>query len=151
MIQRIQSIYLLLTALCMSLAIFLPFSSYVVGDNTLVFNSFGFTLANKQIAFMPLYPILISSALFALVSIFLYKTRNRQLMINKINYLLILLVIVLMFIDFGSLDSALGENQTKVSYGIGMFLPVAALVFNFLANRGIKNDEKLIKSLDRLR
>lgn len=151
MVQRIQTIYLFLTALCMSLAIFLPFSSYLVGESTLVFNSFGFILANKQVAFMPLYPILISSALFALVSIFLYKARNRQLMINKINYLLILLVIVLMFIDFGSLDSALGDNQTKVSYGIGMFLPIAALVFNFLANRGIKSDEKLIKSLDRLR
>ena len=112
MIQRIQTIYLLLTALCMSLAIFLPFSSYLVGENILVFNSLGFVLGNKQVAFMPLYPILISSALFALVSIFLYKTRNRQLMINKINYLLILLVIVLMFIDFGSLDNAL------VSYGV---------------------------------
>jgi hypothetical protein len=150
MIQRIQTIYMLLTALCMSLAILLPFSTYLVGENTLVFNSFGFTLANKQIAFMPLYPILISSALFALVSVFLYKARIRQLMINKINYLLILLVIVLMFIDFGSLDTALGKTQA-MSYGIGMFLPVAALVFNFLANRGIKSDEKLIKSLDRLR
>ena len=151
MIQRIQTIYLLLTALCMSLAIFFPFSSYLVGENILVFDSCGFTLANKQVTFIPLYPILISSSLFALISIFLYKARSRQLMINKINYLLILLVIVLMFIDFGSLDSALGDNQTKVSYGVGMFLPIAALVFNFLANRGIKSDEKLIKSLDRLR
>lgn len=151
MIQRIQTIYLLLTAICMGLTVFFPFSSYVVGENTIDFNAFGFMLANKQVAFMPLYPILISSTLFALVSIFLYKARNRQLMINKINYLLILLVIVLMFIDFGTLDKALGENQTKVSYGIGMFLPITALVLNFLANRGIKNDEKLIKSLDRLR
>jgi len=32
-----------------------------------------------------------------------------------------------------------------------MFLPVAALAFQFLANRGIKADEKLVKSMDRLR
>lgn len=150
MIQRIQSIYLFLVAVCSLLTLVFSFSSYNVGESILVFDAFGFELAGKQQGFMPLYPILISSTLFALVSLFLFKARKRQLMINKINYLLILLVIILMFIDLNTFK-ALIDSETVVSYGVGMFLPIAALVFNFLANRGIKSDEKLIQSLDRLR
>jgi hypothetical protein len=39
----------------------------------------------------------------------------------------------------------------RIDYGLGMYLPVIALAFTFLANRGIKKDEDLVKSVDRLR
>ncbi|MBY0244270.1 MAG: DUF4293 domain-containing protein, partial [Sphingobacteriaceae bacterium] len=35
--------------------------------------------------------------------------------------------------------------------GVGMFLPMIAILFSVLALKGIKNDEKLIQSADRLR
>jgi len=43
------------------------------------------------------------------------------------------------------------NDLVTMGYGIGYFGPIAALPFVFLANRGIKKDENLIKSLDRLR
>lgn len=151
MIQRVQTVYLILIAICAGLVFAFPFSSYQIGGNEYVYNVFGFTMNKVSILTIPLYPIIMGIGGLAILSIFLYKNRKLQLRINQANYLLILGAIVLLFLDFGSLETALGEDSKSVSYGIGMFLPVACLVFNFLANRGIKNDEKLIKSMDRLR
>lgn len=151
MIQRAQTIYLLLVTICSILAIFLSFSSYQITDAKIVYNACGFVLEGKSILSLPIYPFLSGIAFISLGSIFLYKKRKVQLRLNQVNYLLILVAIVLIFLDFGKIEKALGDDAKTVSYGIGMFLPVACLVFTFLANRGIKKDEKLIKSLDRLR
>lgn len=151
MIQRAQTIYLILVAICAGLTFIFPFSTYDVDGAEIAYNAFGFKLGSESILKIPLFPLFAGIAALSLFSIFLFKKRKLQLRLNQVNYLLILGTIVLMFIDFGSLEDALGESAKTVSYGIGMFLPVACLVFNFLANRGIKNDEKLINSLDRLR
>ncbi len=151
MIQRIQTIYLSLLIICIGLTFIFPFSSYTVNDASVNYTVSGFMLNGKQILNIPLYFILIGILILSLISIVLYKKRKLQLTLNKINYLLILGVIVLIFLDFGTIGKVLGEGAKSVSYGVGMFLPLAALVFNFMANRGIKQDEKLINSLDRLR
>lgn len=151
MIQRIQSIYLLLVAICAGLAIVFSFSTYTFNGSSVPYDAFGFILNGKSILTIPLFPLLSGISVLSLVSIFLFKKRKIQLRLNQGNYILILGTIVLMFLDFGSLETALGKDAESVSYGIGMFLPLACLVFTFLANRGIKQDEKLVKSLDRLR
>lgn len=152
MIQRIQSIYLFLVAICLGLTMVFPISTYTTNGTAIDYDAFGLILNGEQQVGFPLFYLLILGVAFALICIGLFKKRKMQLNFNRLNYLVILGAIVVMFINFSSLEKAFGEIDKKnISYGVGMFLPLAAMVFNFLASRGIKADEKLINSLDRLR
>lgn len=77
-----------------------------------------------------------------------YKNRKAQLSLGKGNYFVLLITLIYMFLSVGSIDYASSNDPV---YDVGLYLLVSAIPFVFLANRGIKNDEKLIKSLDRLR
>lgn len=88
------------------------------------------------------------SSFLALVSIFLYKNRKRQIKVVNMNAA----VIVLFYIALGAylyLAQTQGFVFESVQYGI--VLPFIALVFNILALKKIKADEKLVRSLDRIR
>lgn len=150
MIQRVQTIYLLLVVICMGLANAFTISYYDIGETVHTYTAQGFTIDGDNKTYFPLMLLFIPGALLALISIGLYKKRKLQLNLNKLNYLIILVSIALMFVDFNTIEG-FTETKKASAYGAGFFLPLAALVFNFLANRGIKNDEKLISSLDRLR
>lgn len=154
MIQRIQTIYLALAAICLILTAVFGFSDYQWGENGVVFAINGVSPNPKEInTWFPYYIVLPIIAAICVVTIFQFKNRKRQMQICRLLYLLILAVIVFLFLDVTGLTSQLVDEGTEVvvGYGIGMFLPVAALPFVFLASRAIKRDEKLIKSVDRLR
>lgn len=89
----------------------------------------------------------LSSTLSAL-SIISYKKRQHQFVIGRLN--IILNLILLGLFVYRSLNLS-GETVTVSEKGIGMFLPIVAIVFLVLANKSIKKDEDLVKSVDRLR
>lgn len=152
MIQRIQTIYLILAIVCLGLTFAFPFANYLVGEEVLVFNAYGLEENGKEVStFFPYYISISLSMGLAVFSLLQYKKRKLQLKIGRFNYLLIILSIILIFVEAWVVEGKLELDQDHISYGIGMFFPVAALPFLFLANRGIKKDEALIKSLDRLR
>ncbi len=86
-------------------------------------------------------------AALALTSIFLYKNRINQFVLNRLN--IILNLFLLGFFVYRSLSLS-GEASVSEK-GIGMLIPVFSIVFLVLANRAIKKDEDLVKSVDRLR
>ncbi|GHT15187.1 membrane protein [Bacteroidia bacterium] len=89
-------------------------------------------------------PELIGIAILALTAIFLFKNRKRQILLGYIILLALLLDYVAFFV--WKFDPAVFAS------GIVTFLiPFVAGVFDFLAIRGIRKDEKLVRSLDRLR
>jgi len=47
--------------------------------------------------------------------------------------------------------SASGEASVALEKGVGKLIPVISIVFIVLANKAIKRDEQLVKSVDRLR
>lgn len=136
MIQRIQSIYLLLVALISSVVSTLePYgfdqnnNELLVQDNLLVLGMFA------------------GSAVLAVVSIFLFKNRQLQFVLGRINILLNF--ILLGVFVYWSLTLS---GETLVSEkGIGMLLPIISIVLLVVANKAIKKDENLVKSVDRLR
>ncbi|MGX1929655.1 DUF4293 domain-containing protein [Flagellimonas sp. 2504JD4-2] len=136
MIQRIQTFFLLVVAL-VSGALPLVLSLWIDGEGIEVFAK---TELWISIAFY-------SSAALALISIFLYKNRQNQFVVNRLN--MILNLFLLGFFVYRSLSLS-GEN-TISEKGIGMLIPVFSIVFLVLANRAIKKDEDLVKSVDRLR
>ncbi len=149
MIQRIQSLFLLLAAL----------SSAGMG----YFNLWkaklmkGVTASEEYFNALSSYLIFIIvmvSILLSLVTIFLFKNRKLQFRLTVINILLAIGAIVLQYVKVGQLaDKLMNDGSTIISatYLPAAFLPVVTLVALFLAARGIYKDEKLIKSLDRLR
>lgn len=137
MIQRIQTLYLLIAFIVTGL---LPF----------VFPLW--TLANgNDFLFMQnqLYVILFGlSTTMSLLSIISYKNRQYQFVIGRLN--IILNLILLGLFVYHSLNLS-GETPAVSEKGIGMFLPILAIVLLGFANKAIKKDEDLVKSVDRLR
>ena len=138
MIQRIQTVYLLLTFVVTGvLMFFIPLWTLNTG---------------KPFYFMQdqFYTILLGlSTMLTIVSIISFKKRQNQFVLNRLN--IILNLILLGLFVYRSLNLS-GETANAVSEkGIGMFLPIVAIVLLVLANKAIKKDEDLVKSVDRLR
>nr|WP_315245868.1 DUF4293 domain-containing protein [uncultured Flavobacterium sp.] len=136
MIQRIQTIYLLLTFLVTGvLLFFVPL----------------WTINGKPFYFMQdqVYTVLLGlSTMLTIISIISYKKRQNQFVMGRLN--IILNLILLGLFVYRSLNLS-GEAATVSEKGIGMFLPIVAIVLLVLANKAIKKDEDLVKSVDRLR
>ncbi len=90
------------------------------------------------------------SAIVAFYEIFRYKNRLTQLKLGFLNVLLMMVVLgsTVYFIFEGETLSA---NATQGDFETGIYLPGLALIFNLLANRFIRRDEQLVRSVDRLR
>ena len=142
MIQRIQSIYLLLVVILSGGLIFVfPILEGV--DNKI----FALDLFSDKAMINKSLPILfLLSAVLALYTIFSFKDRKRQFVLGR--FIILINLILLGLLIYLSLNLP-GEDASKK--GIGMFLPVLAILFSVLANKAIKKDEDLVKSVDRLR
>ena len=152
MIQRIQTIYLVLATLILGLTFAFPFATYTIEQGDIVFNAYGVSENVGEInTFFPYYITIALSMGLALFSLLQYKKRKVQITVGRFVYLLLAVTIAFVFVDFYSLSGKLEVESGMVSSGVGMFLPVAALPILFMANRNIRKDEDLIKSLDRLR
>jgi len=136
MIQRIQTVYLLVVILVSGI---LPFWVNLWSDT----NGNEIFAENDIFISVAFYV----SALLALVAMVIFKNRKNQFVVNRLN--LILNLFLLGFFVYRSLNLS---GETLVSEkGIGMLIPVFSIVFLVLANRAIKKDEDLVKSVDRLR
>ena len=136
MLQRIQTVYLLLATICSGGLIFV-FHLWTTSKDTLVF-------AKDTLYYLALF---LGSASLSLISIFGYKNRKSQFVLNRLN--IILNFILLGLFVYQSLNIS-GEADVSEK-GIGIILPALSIVLLVLANKAIKKDEDLVKSVDRLR
>ena len=137
MIQRIQSIWLLLAAVCAFLT--LKFSTYVGTNKDLIPSSF-----LNGIATMPLIFVTLATGILALVTIFLYKNRKQQWWFTLLAGVL---EVGLIFLYYREIQTYVGKG----TFSITAILHGAVIIFLILAARGISNDDKLIKDSNRLR
>jgi hypothetical protein len=150
--QRAQTVYLALIVIVLSLTLVFPFATFPLGDANVEFNLFGLAKNTKEVTtWFPFYITIALAIGLSLFSLIQFKNRKRQLKLGTVNYLLIILTLVMVFWDTYTISGNMGIKEADVSNGIGLFLVVAALPLNLLANRSIKADEKLVKSMDRLR
>ena len=137
MLQRIQTIYLLLAFIVNGvLPFFIPL--WTMNDG-------------KEYYFMQnqIYVVVLGlSTTLSLLSIISYKKRQNQFVMGRLN--IILNLILLGLFVYRSLNLS-GETVAVSEKGIGMFLPIVAIVLLVIANKSIKKDEDLVKSADRLR
>ena len=139
MIQRIQSIWLLLAAAACFLTLRLSFYSgnVVQEDQTRLFTS----LTAMSNIWLMILTFFLGTGI--LVIIFLFRDRKLQM---KLTIVAILLAVVNIVLFFGELKK-FAEGSFDLASPIVFIVPV----FLILAARGIYKDQKLIKSLDRLR
>ncbi|MCM4173408.1 DUF4293 domain-containing protein [Arenibacter sp. TNZ] len=136
MIQRIQTLYLIVVIL---LGAVVPFFMNLWSDAA------GKEIFAENEVFVSIAFYIV--AVLGLVAIVLFKNRQNQFVVNRLN--MILNLFLLGFFVYRSLNLS---GETIVSEkGIGMLIPVFSIVFLVLANRAIKKDEDLVKSVDRLR
>jgi len=136
MLQRIQTIYLLIASIISGGFIFI-FPIWKLNDGVEVF-------AINRPLFAGLF---FGSAILTLIAIFMFKNRKLQFVLGRLA--IILNFFLLGFFVYQSLMVS-GEAEASEK-GIGMFLPIVSIVFLALANKAIKKDEDLVKSVDRLR
>lgn len=164
MLQRIQTIYLLLATICSVLMLFFPIFQIVVVDTTgnqSMSSSFGaYGVHGDTTSAMPLYLIFVFSAMLSIIAIFLYKNRKKQLLICRLNLLFQIVVAIsfllvyffgLNYISSTYTDLGYLTNNVRITIGLGYYLLFLGIPFLLLAIRGIRADEALLKSLDRLR
>ena len=131
MIQRIQTVFLIINFFFLSiLYFFLPLDFFD-------FNIFNFNTLIE----VKFYIIL--CGLLSFLSVLLFKKRTKQLLINKVQIFLHIIYSLIIVIDFIIYKSA--------NSFINILIPTFCLIFIFLANKFIKRDEDLIKSIDRIR
>ncbi|HUR11246.1 MAG TPA: DUF4293 domain-containing protein [Flavitalea sp.] len=141
MIQRIQSIWLFLAAVCAFVAYLLALYVGKIADNTEKPLLMGENLG--------LVVILIGTGLLALVTIFLYKNRKLQFRLSVLGALLSIGIIAL---EYFFVESFKKQYQiVSGTYQLGALLPILMVLLFIFACRGMYRDEKLVKSVDRLR
>ena len=155
MLQRIQTVFLFLVIVLIALSVVLPiafYSNLIKGSQfnyaILNFLSFG---ENSKGGFSSL-PLFIPAALCVLLSIieiFAYKKRGFQIKIGIFNILFNVIYLGILMYYFSAIFTA--SADIKVLYKYPLIFPVIALILNVLAIRGVKKDDELVKSLDRLR
>ena len=140
MIQRFQSLWLFLAAIFALFTFQLSFySGSKIVKGTLTHNV-RLKADTSEILILILTGIVV---LLCAIAIFLYKNRKRQLTLTVINCILSILLIVLYFLEIQKFETGI--------VSLSCLFTLAVPIFLFLAARGIWRDEKLIKSLDRLR
>lgn len=142
MIQRIQSLWMLFSALSIALMGKLSLATGTTTNGALQ----SLFVAER----LHLLIISIFLMVLPLIAIFLFKNRTAQKKLIWLHLLLCLLMVLFCWMAVGAFEKVTPAFQS-MRYGLGITLPVVAIVFDVLAFRGIRADEKLIKSVDRLR
>ncbi|MCC8088552.1 MAG: DUF4293 domain-containing protein [Rikenellaceae bacterium] len=160
MIQRIQSVYLFVTAILMSLLCFFPLAEFVF------FTDGGEGGVNKLFAWgiievttgniIPVWytAILLGlTILLPLVIIFLYKKRWLQMRLCIVQIILLLgmqIYVVMYLLKIWKIVKGMEPVNIPVLSIMDM-VPLVSIILVILALRGIFKDQTLIKSLNRIR
>jgi hypothetical protein len=114
------------------------FSLYTLESKVEVF-------AKDDLVYLGLF---MASAVLAFITIFLFKNRKLQFVLNRLNILFHLILLGIFVYRMLNLSGGIEKISEK---GIGVVFPLISIVLLVLANRAIKKDEDLVKSVDRLR
>lgn len=154
MIQRKQSLYLFFAVICFVLTTFLPLGSVETAGMGIpdTITSLGLRDGDNGNMSYPFFAIpmffLVMNVFHVIAVIFMYRNRKAQ----ALNCYVLLLMVAVEMAACGFLikQTCIGEGQTFHA-GTAVTLPVVAMIFILLARQGIMADERLIKSIDRIR
>jgi hypothetical protein len=159
MIQRIQSIWLFLAVVTLICLFFLPlltktveggeYNVYTSGVHHEIDASTGSQYSVSSVSWAAILPVALNliAALLSFAAIFFFKNRTLQ---KRLIGLVIFLIIVMTGCSAFNIQLLPG-GAAGAAIKVGTFLPLLAIIFSALALRGIRKDEQLLRSADRLR
>ncbi|MFM7667481.1 MAG: DUF4293 family protein [Bacteroidota bacterium] len=159
MIQRLQTVYYILSMLCLGVLLSgMDLLRFVAKDSYFGFNVHGISqyfkdtkLAMIQTKSLPLYLTVIGLILLQFVAIMSYKNLNRQFQLARTIFFMYLLILI-GFVIFASIGYSPSKSvETTRELGLGFIFLVLGFPFAFLGQVAIKRDKKLLDSLNRLR
>jgi len=148
MIQRIQTVYLLIVVGLLITAMCLPMGYFIDAMGEHPFKALGLEVNGAIQSTWGLFGILMVSTIVAVATIFLYKNRMLQIRMSIFNSILLigyyLTFLAFMFVLKKDLNAAF-----QISWAL--CLPLISIILNYLAIRAIGRDEVMVKAADRLR
>ncbi len=152
MIQRIQTLYLLVVTALMSLTLFMPIASFVVGGQTYELTAFALSCEDASHTTLWMGIMLSLATVLPFITIFLFKKRTLQVRLCAVELVLLLGSLVLIGLYYW-LTSRIFEGLEidHRQFGWAAPMPIVSMVLTYLASRAIFKDEVLVRSLDRIR
>lgn len=158
MLQRIQSVYLVLAGIACTLIFFFPLINYYneeYGNFKLFITGIQYLDPDPPQQFgkwftIPLIAITIVSLLIDVITIFLFKKRWLQMRLISFSSLLLIVLVMLIFFFYATKIETITHISPEYNL-LGMMLPLISLIFLVLANYAIRKDEAKVKSAERLR
>ncbi|WP_207433794.1 DUF4293 domain-containing protein [Sabulibacter ruber] len=155
MIQRIQSVFLFLIVVAMVTMFFVPIWSKTnpADGQEYILNAYKLGPANGAATNNTIVIAILAgvAALIALYEIFQYKSRLTQMKLGLLNSLVMAALMGCAFYFSSYVGEDLVKTDQEGEYMSGFYFPAVGLLLNVLANRFIKRDEDLVRSMDRLR
>lgn len=157
MLQRIQTIYYLISLICISIVSFGgTIFQFLARDNYYNLSSYGIEHYTTDEQFIklhttPYYFATIVIALLLVITIFDYKNLSRQLKIGRFVLLLYFVLAVLTFFAYFIGDNLTNDTIVLSKLKVGFFALMIGLPFVLLGNMGVQKDKKLLDSVNRLR
>lgn len=169
MIQRVQSIFLVLITICMAVALSNPIWEKMGAQPSEMAHLTALEYSQQQVvsaqaglpqqaapstAVTPVWYLALLIAivgLVALYTVFQYRNRLTQTALCAVNAIMLTAVMGIVLYRTLYSSKSYGSPSDQGEYQIGFYALVAALIFNALANRFIRRDEKLVRGADRLR
>jgi hypothetical protein len=152
MIQRIQSLWLLLAAAALIAIVFLPVGMFKMPHGFYECTAFLMTQAGDvepmKIPVWFIGALSIFGAALSLLSIFMFKGRKLQ---QKVVWFALVVKLVLLLGMVGLFVYFKKYMDSWVGYGPAVWMPLLGIVMDFFAIKAIKKDDALVKSLDRIR
>lgn len=152
MIQRIQSLYLLLITALLGGTLFSPLGVFFRETQAYAFMPFRLEqvvgIGLENIPIWALGSILAICALIAFVTIFLFKNRVLQTRLCIFNFIALIGFYIAYVAFMLMIKKALGADY---GWNLSSALPLVAIILDFLAIRGIIKDEKKVRRYSRIR
>lgn len=150
MIQRIQSVYLLINVISYSLLLFVPLA-YINSD--LILNAWFLGTAEGSVL-APVYMLgltAIATIVLSIATIFLYNNRPLQNKLCVAIFIIVMIFIALLFFIYPEMLINKAINSAEINFTFWNILTVIPLATTMFANRAILKDEKKIKAANRIR
>ena len=160
MLQRVQSLFLALTGICMIIMVFWPIWSKTNPEGTeqFYFSALGIytiqlgtgEMTQEYSPYITISILAFISAGIAIFEIFQYRNRLTQMKIGALNSVVMGVALGMAVYFVNDFDQTIMPGVKGVFYP-GFYLPAVALLSNVVANRFIKRDEKIVRNADRMR
>ena len=147
-IQRIQTVYLLIAVILMAVFAFFPALSFQLGDKTVLYGALETGRAGSLHIDPLLFTLTLLIMLLAIIAIFQYKNLQRQMTVCFVDIIIALALVAAICIQAFVVGNREGWT---VSWQWWVCLPILTIIFLMMAHKAMSRDKKKLLDADRLR